>query len=425
VGDDGDGWTVRDGCNDVVTSVGSHCGDDRPSLEPRDGNDLGGRGCGEHGDDGWRGNGALGSVHRNRLTAAQCGWRRVRGLHIPRARYQRQLQGVERAQGVRRALPREPRNARGHRRCLYEMWYRMGTMHWNGDPAHEGRAHGKELTRIGEAQNPGPVHGRGGVCRVGDVSYRDPAQDTFYGAVLPGTEGERREPDKALFSLVIDSTNGTSWGPIRRYLLRTSADLALCQEHHLGPGDIPAAAAWALRHGWQPIIAPAQKGEGEGWRGGVAIFARRHLGISAPRVGAHELVPARAVAALVEAPGHRPFTAVSLYLEHGGGLGQVNIDHIGAVGRFLGAQGHHVPFVLGGDFQNDPADVAALGFARETGSSLVATRDPRGTCRSARAATERDFYFIHNEMVAGLRDVAVVEGAGTTPHTPVRLRFHP
>ncbi len=122
VGDDGDGWTVRDGCNDVVTSVGSHCGDDRPSLEPRDEHYFGGRGCGEHGEDGWRGNGALGSVHRNRLTAAQCGRRRVRGLHIPRARYQRQLQGVERAQGVRRALPREPRNARGHRRCLYEMW---------------------------------------------------------------------------------------------------------------------------------------------------------------------------------------------------------------------------------------------------------------------------------------------------------------
>jgi hypothetical protein len=47
---------------------------------------------------------------------------------------------------------------------------------------------------------------------VGDVCYRDPAQETFYGAVLPGTEGERREPDKALFSLVVDSINGTSWG---------------------------------------------------------------------------------------------------------------------------------------------------------------------------------------------------------------------
>ncbi len=39
--------------------------------------------------------------------------------------------------------------------------------------------------------------------------------------------------------------------------------------------------------------------------------------------------------------------------------------------------------------------------------------------------SEIDFFYVHDAMTAGLANVAVVEGAGTAPHVPVRLRFHP
>ncbi len=227
------------------------------------------------------------------------------------------------------------------------------------------------------------------------------------------------------YSLVVDTVNGTSWGPLARYLLRTRADLLLYQEHHLGPEQIPAASALAQRLGWNSIFLPAAKGEGDGWRGGVAVLARRCIGLSPPRVGMYEVVPARVMAVLVEAPGYRPFTAISAYLEHGQGLGDRNMEIMEEVGMFIEAQGEHVPYLLGGDMQNDPAVIARLGFAQRTAASIVATRDPRGTCRSSTATTELDYFFVHNALAAGIESVATVEGAGTTPHVPVRLRFKP
>ncbi len=137
------------------------------------------------------------------------------------------------------------------------------------------------------------------------------------------------------------------------------------------------------------------------------------------------MIPARAIAAQIEAPGYRPLTAVAIYLEHGKGIGSPNLQHMETVGLFLEAQGDHVPFIAGGDYQADPGEVARLGFAQRTSASLVASRNPRGTCRSSTSTSEIDFFFIRNELTPGLRSVEVVEGAGTAPHLPVRVTFHP
>ncbi len=260
--------------------------------------------------------------------------------------------------------------------------------HWSIAPPLRGEP---GATRYGEADHPGPGNAakEGGWVREGAAKFRDPKQRGFRYALQSSPEGDTVDhiADGHL-ALVIDTVNGTTWSSIRRYLHRTAADLVLIQEHHLGPEAIPAAKAWALRHGWQPVITPAVRGDGDGWRGGVGILARRHLGISPPRIGPYEIVQARAVAALVEAPGYRPFTAVSLYLQHGDGLSQDNLRMLEAVGAGLESQGQHVPFVPGGYMQCDPTTMAAAGFANRSGSTRVATRDPRGTCRSSTAATE-------------------------------------
>ncbi len=294
------------------------------------------------------------------------------------------------------------------------------------DERKEGhRLHGKAYLRVGEATNPGPAEAERHVVRCGAAVYRDPAQEGFRQAVLPQPGGARAPQDRPHYELVIDTINATAWGPLSRYMLVTKADLLLCQELHLGPSEVPAASAYALRSGWQPVILPAAPGVGGGWRGGVAIFARKILGIAPPRVGPYEVIPARAVAAIIEAPGYRPFTAIAAYLEHGKGLDDDNMAHLQEIGIFAEAQGDGVPFVVGADFQVDPSDMARMGFARKTNSSLVAARDPRGTCRSPVSVSEIDYFFVHNSMSAGISDVAVVEGAGTAPHTPVRVKFHP
>ncbi len=210
---------------------------------------------------------------------------------------------------------------------------------------------------------------------------------------MPTADAGSERPDMEHFALVIETINGTAWGPIARYMLKTKAQVLLCQEHHLGPGEVAAASAFALRLGWKPKIVPATKGDGGGWRGGVAIFARGGVVLAPPRVGPQEIIRARALAMLVEAPGYRPFTAVSVYLEHGKGMGPDNAAHMQELGLFLEAQGSHVPYVMGGDFQCDPAVMANFGFARRTTASLVASRDPRGTCRSTTATSEIDYFF--------------------------------
>ncbi len=259
----------------------------------------------------------------------------------------------------------------------------------------------------------------------GAAVYRKPHRPGLHGAVMPSAEADANDQGDQ-FQLTADTVNATSWGSLKRYLRSSTAHLVLAQEHHLGPDAIPTASAWALRRGWRSIITPALRGEGNGWRAGVAIFARAELGLSMPRVGPHEVVLGRAVAALLEAPGYRPCTVVSLYLKDGDGLSAENYDYLEAVGRCIAAQGEGAHFIIGGDMQMDPSAIAPAGFAAKTGSVLVASRDPRGTCRSAKAATELDDDFIQEDLAKGIMDISAVNNNPITrPHVPVRLKFHP
>ncbi len=267
---------------------------------------------------------------------------------------------------------------------------------------------GKPTIRVGEAKNPGPRSSRQGpMTTQGAAVYRQPHRPGFHGALLHGECNKSAEVEDS-FALTIDTVNGTSWGSLNRYLRVSPAHVVLAQEHHLGPDAVAQASAWALRRGWRSIIAPALKGEGNGWRAGVAIFARTPLGLSMPRVGPHVLIPGRAVAALVEAPGYRPCTFVSLYLEDGQGLSAANFAHLEAVGRCISAQGQGSSFVVGGDLQMDPSKIAAAGFAARTGAVLVASRDPRGTCRSSRAVSELDYFFVQEDLAKGISNVHAV-----------------
>ncbi len=137
--------------------------------------------------------------------------------------------------------------------------------------------------RIGEATNPGPSREQGGKwSSIGAASYKCPEQEGFRHAILPAPTEDDQGNDKELFSLVVETTNATAWGTMARYLQRTRAQLVLCQEHHLGPGDTAAAAAFALRIGWQPMFLPAEPGEGEGWKAGVAILLGAASGYRLP-----------------------------------------------------------------------------------------------------------------------------------------------
>ncbi len=287
--------------------------------------------------------------------------------------------------------------------------------------------------RYGEAAHPGPPRPHDNDCSDdgwethGCVRFRRPHRSGFHHALMDlnidggGPDDDARDE----FTLIVDSCNATSWTGAKRFLRRTEADLVLLQEHHLPPERVAEASAWALRHRWHSLILPAAEGIGGGWRGGVAILARPHAGLSVPMVGPAEIVPARVIAASVEPPGFRPCTVICAYLEDGVGVGAANLRHLGSIGRCIRAQGEHVPCIAGGDWQAAPATVAATGFATQAGMSLVATGHPRGTYRSARSSTELDYFFLSNDLALAVNSIETVEGAGVKPHVPVRIAFLP
>ncbi len=276
---------------------------------------------------------------------------------------------------------------------------------------------------MGEARNPGPP--RGAWCGADGARYKEPHVPGFWQARAPGHLAPPRHEASDSHALNVVTVNATSWQPLQRFLSKTEADIVLAQEHHLPPDKIASCSAWALRQGWHSIFLPAEATPAGGWSAGVAIFARPHMAISLPRDGGEEVVPHRVVAACVEPPGHRPCLVVSAYLEDGKGLAEANLAHLAAIGGRVEAQGPHHPFIVGGDFQMEPSRIAVTGVAHQMGATLVATAHPRGTCRSTRTCSELDYFLVHSALALGIDEVATVEHAGTTPHVPVSLRFHP
>ncbi len=205
----------------------------------------------------------------------------------------------------------------------------------------------EEYRRIGEAKNPGPPYANW--CDADGTSYRDPEVTGFWGARAPGHRAhDAEEDDAARHSLCVVSANATSWEPLKKFLCSTAADVILAQEHHLPPHRVAEASDWARRRRWHSIILPAAATEAGGWSAGVAIFARPHAALSAPRIGSEVVVPSRIVAACIEPPGHRPCLVISAYLQDGKGLAAVNLGHLAAIGTRVRMHGDDHPFIIGG-----------------------------------------------------------------------------
>ncbi len=297
--------------------------------------------------------------------------------------------------------------------------------------------------RVGEAANPGPPGGggTGGTARAltarwvteegqaGAAIYPRPNRDGFRDIASPGFEVDGHERADGVageeYELVAETANTTGWGPLKRRLQTTCADLLLAQETWVLPSYKKEASDWAARNGWESVWAPAHTGPGGGASGGAAVFARRGLGLRLPTVGSHIIEEARAVAAVVEPPGYRPLLTISVYLIDGKRMQPANRAILSKVGKCAEAQGKGNLTIIGGDFQCQPSDVDGAGFPSMVGGKTVAAPSARGTFRTTRAASTIDFFVMSDELVDIIGDVALVEGSGLKGHTPVQVRFMP
>ncbi len=207
-----------------------------------------------------------------------------------------------------------------------------------------------EFCRIGEAANPGPPNVTQTAHRefIGKaestVQNPHPGKGSLKHCMAPGfTTAAGDQAGDKVFSLIIETVNPTGWSALKRRLEGTSAHVVLAQETWINQAAVAGASAWARRHGWRSIWSPATTTKRGGTAGGVAILARDYMGLHLPPDEAHEIVPARAVMGVLEAPGQRSMRLISCYLKHGTKASAENAHTLARIGDVIERRGGDEP----------------------------------------------------------------------------------
>ncbi len=281
---------------------------------------------------------------------------------------------------------------------------------------------------VGQAANPGPAAPIRWVSSLAAsaLAYALPGRVGFHGVHTPGFASVDAGPPRQPFTLRLLTANTTGWSPLQRLLRETESNVIFAQEHRLLPESIPAASAWARKHGWKTVWAPAKRGAGGGAAGGTVICARSFMGLRHPDKGDAIVVEGHMVAAVVEPPGCRPFVGYAGYFHNGQGLSRANLALAAAVGAHWEAmEDSTLQLVLGADFNMEPSVFARADLPKRVWGRLVVPLTPRGTCRTRTKAATYDYYFMTAAMADLVSSVVSVEGTGVKTHAPTAATFHP
>ena len=204
----------------------------------------------------------------------------------------------------------------------------------------------------------------------------------------------------------------------------SGADLLLIQEHHLEAGELAREAAWARSAGWTAgLVAAPPTGRG-GTSGGVGALTRSFRGL-ARGPGWRDLAEVEGrVSCHIWNGGGVPggLVVVSVYLECGVGMNETNWAVIRHLAVELGAMGR--PFVIGGDWQQSPDEMAAEGvFDILRGVEVVCAEGSAGTCCTRGTWATLDWFLISRELSSKVVSCSLVLDAALRPHRPVALRL--
>ncbi len=259
------------------------------------------------------------------------------------------------------------------------------------------------------------------------IRYSSPKQTGFHGAHSAGHGVDDGGKPQDMMAMEAVTVNSTGWGPLRNFLMNTESHIVFGQEHRLPAQEVPAASAWARRHGWRSVWAPAARGPRGGWSAGVAIFTRSFIGLRHPDVGQRVVSDARVVAAVIEAPSFRPFMAYSAYCHDGQGLSRANLDLCASIGEHYELQGDPaLQYMIAADWNMSPEAMAQAGLADAMGGGkVVCATTPRGTCRTKTRSANYDFFLLSRPMAGVVDRVEALEATGIRTHAPVRVTFLP
>ena len=219
----------------------------------------------------------------------------------------------------------------------------------------------------------------------------------------------------------IVTVNATASGSLKSYLSTTDAHIVLAQEVKTSGEFSVQLKGWAKSAGWKVLVADAVFCQAtKAHSAGVAVFVREWIGLGWPPGRGPTQHESRALVAMIDCPGIPAFLVASAYLKTGiGGAAPFNLQILEFIGQVVSS--HRMPWVLGGDFQMSPQDLADTHFPSAARACIVADLNPVGTCTSAFGASVIDF-FVMSEVFADLVGKAsTILDANTAPHRPVQV----
>ena len=187
----------------------------------------------------------------------------------------------------------------------------------------------------------------------------------------------RMKKQKARFK--IETANTTSWKSAKRYLEKeTDASLVLLQEIGAEAKDRRDHEASARKMKWNLCLHLSVVTEAGGSTSGIGVAALAHVGMGKIPGSRPLYVPSRVCLTWVNAFIPGGFIAGSIYLPQGAPTGSEGSQIWARDGEILHALGP--PFVLAGDWNIEPQDFHAYGWAQKVGGVIIAPQ--QATCRS-------------------------------------------
>ena len=225
---------------------------------------------------------------------------------------------------------------------------------------------------------------------------------------------------------VVTTVNCTTWSSLTGFLQAGAcgADLVLVQEHHLRAEELDREAAWARSAGWSAGLLPAEPTGRGGTSGGVGALTPCFRGLGrAPGWKEMDACSGR-VACYLWNGGGIPggLVVASVYMECGVGMNETNwaiMHHLAVELQMMGR-----PFLIGGDFQQSPAELATEGvFEVLRGVEVITAQGEEGTCNTRGTWSNIDFFLISRELVPKVISCQVELDAAIRPHRPVSVKL--
>ena len=211
--------------------------------------------------------------------------------------------------------------------------------------------------------------------------------------------------------LTVRSSNITQWRPeIQKWIQAQPDDVLLLQETHLGSSAISQAVAAVHKAGYEMFGGEAAPGR-KGTHGGVAVLVRSHL---QARTTFHFTVEGCGFSSVTLRIRGISLLLVSLYLKCSTPLHSApNASILGRLASSL--KNHHGHWLVAGDFNVQPKELAATSFLSEVRGRLVCLGEA-----TTQGGSELDFALTSNG-IEGSVSIAMDWSAPHRPHGGLRL----